>query len=862
MTSKSAFMLFGVILCLSVLSLKTVQSIVLSTSSNDDYIGCYKDADDVGMCEDMFEDCDALTIDDCVQYCRRLGHPQAALFSGNQCWCGELSSQALKAPNSECDVPCPGNANEKCGGTFALSVYSSESTTKAPPPLVNVAVGKIASQSSNYNNNNPYRAIDGNTNSNWNGNSCSHTNNNQNAWWQVDLGDSYPVYQVIVYNRQDCCIERSLNLEVRIGTDKANIRSNTACGQPADQKRIHEFPIIFNCDGPIEGRYVSLQLKDRSDYLHVCEVKVMAPGDQELTNVAKGKQAAQSSNYGDAYAGRAVDGNANSAWSGGSCSHTNSDQNAWWRVDLGKEYPVDHVIVTNRMDCCHDRFLDAEVRVGNEISNFGGNSRCGSLVGTDRIKQETLNFRCASGVTGRYVSVQLKDRKNYLHICEVKVMSPGRQPVTNVAKGKQAAQSSNYGDAYASRAVDGNANSAWSGGSCSHTNSDQNAWWRVDLGKEYPVDHVIVTNRMDCCHDRFLHAEVRVGNEISNFGGNSRCGSLVGTDRIKQETLNFQCASGVTGRYISVQLKDRKNYLHICEVKVMSPGRQPVTNVAKGKQAAQSSNYGDAYASRAVDGNANSAWSGGSCSHTNSDQNAWWRVDLGKEYPVDHVIVTNRMDCCHDRFLDAEVRVGNEISNFGGNSRCGSLVGTDRIKQETLNFQCASGVTGRYVSVQLKDRKNYLHICEVKVMSPGNGKNLAAGKLSSQSSLYPNGYPFKAVDGDNNPTWNGQSCIHTQSNRDAWWIVDLGASHRIQSVVATNRQDCCGERIDGLVAMVGPNQDIEDNTQCGNIFHWSAQQSITITFTCNPAIEGRFVGVMLKDHTNYLHVCEVEVYGE
>ncbi|XP_077982065.1 uncharacterized protein LOC144437069 [Glandiceps talaboti] len=115
-----SFMVLGV-LCMSTLlvGVKNIQAL----PNTDDYIGCYEDTEDVGLCDDNFEDQDGLTIENCIQYCQDRGHPHAALYFGNQCWCGELSSQSSTAPSSECDTPCPGNANQKCGGRFALSVY-------------------------------------------------------------------------------------------------------------------------------------------------------------------------------------------------------------------------------------------------------------------------------------------------------------------------------------------------------------------------------------------------------------------------------------------------------------------------------------------------------------------------------------------------------------------------------------------------------------------------------------------------------------------------------------------------------------------------------------------------------------------
>ena len=48
-----------------------------------------------------------------------------------------------------------------------------------------------------------------------------------------------------------------------------------------------------------------------------------------------------------------------------------------------------------------------------------------------------------------------------------------------------------------------------------------------------------------------------------------------------------------------------------------------------------------------------------------------------------------------------------------------------------------------------------------------------------------------AVDGNDNPAYDGQSCTHTLDDSTAWWVVDLGNSYKITGVSLVNR-DCCG----------------------------------------------------------------------
>ena len=52
-------------------------------------------------------------------------------------------------------------------------------------------------------------ALDGNTDSDLEHNSCAHptTLDGTDAWWMVDLGDKYRIYSVIIYNRKIGSVE-------------------------------------------------------------------------------------------------------------------------------------------------------------------------------------------------------------------------------------------------------------------------------------------------------------------------------------------------------------------------------------------------------------------------------------------------------------------------------------------------------------------------------------------------------------------------------------------------------------------------------------------------------------------------------
>ncbi len=92
---------------------------------------------------------------------------------------------------------------------------------------------------------------------------------------------------------------------------------------------------------------------------------------------------------------------------------------------------------------------------------------------------------------GRYVRIELP-RVGTLNIAEVEVFSDGR----NVARDGKASQSSTEYDAPASRAIDGKTDGSFSSRTITHTRENTaNPWWEVDLGREYPLENIVVWNR-------------------------------------------------------------------------------------------------------------------------------------------------------------------------------------------------------------------------------------------------------------------------------------------------------------------------------------------------------------------------------
>lgn len=85
----------------------------------------------------------------------------------------------------------------------------------------NLAVYGKATQSSLYSFGFANNAIDGNHAGDWEQGSCSHTQNNINPWWRLDLGKTHKVFSVNITNRDENP-ERLDGAEIRIGDSLEN----------------------------------------------------------------------------------------------------------------------------------------------------------------------------------------------------------------------------------------------------------------------------------------------------------------------------------------------------------------------------------------------------------------------------------------------------------------------------------------------------------------------------------------------------------------------------------------------------------------------------------------------------------------
>src|SRR5882757_2731245 len=155
------------------------------------------------------------------------------------------------------------------------SVVTSNSYTY--DASLNVAQGKAASESSTAFDSPAAHAVDGNTAGSYGAGSLSHTDLDQQAWWQVDLGSAQSLSSINLWNRTDCCAERDTDYWVFVSStpfdhsltpeQQAAQPGVWSSHQPGTIGRPTKIPASTT------GQYVMVQLAG-TNYLSLSEVQV------------------------------------------------------------------------------------------------------------------------------------------------------------------------------------------------------------------------------------------------------------------------------------------------------------------------------------------------------------------------------------------------------------------------------------------------------------------------------------------------------------------------------------------------------------------------------------------------------------
>ncbi|KAL9950901.1 hypothetical protein ACROYT_G043472 [Oculina patagonica] len=346
----------------------------------------------------------------------------------------------------------------------------------------------------------------------------------------------------------------------------------------------------------------------------------------------------------------------------------------------------------------------------------------------------------------------------------------------NLALVRPTDQSSTYvndfiGVAKSGRAVDGNPDPDMRNRHCSHTRKDNPSWWSVDLGSDHvPVSEIHIVNRFTGPQEKNKDFKITLGNS-SIVTSNPRCVGLYSFIQFKASALCFANPLK-TGRYVGI-MTTKEQSLQLCEVEVYSR-----ENLAFGKQTNQSSTKWDGQSSRGVDGISLTNYAEGSCTHTQLEDEPWWRVDLGQVEPISEVYIVNRGDGSWGyRLSDFEIRVGTIVSSGGvTNPKCG---GTYRIPEaKGLSFFCRPALYGRYVTIRSFLLNEALSVCEVEVYSERRACQIQALGVSSSDAFPDNSFSASSSRSGNEASkgrlnGDGAWSPNTDSNANDYLQIDL-----------------------------------------------------------------------------------------
>jgi Glyoxal oxidase N-terminus/WSC domain len=95
---------------------------------NWEYKGCLNDLANPRSLRYQIIDATNNTAENCLKQCSKFGYGAGGMEYGRECWCGDQATVAALgrtlAPESDCNIPCPGNASTLCGSGDRMSYYT------------------------------------------------------------------------------------------------------------------------------------------------------------------------------------------------------------------------------------------------------------------------------------------------------------------------------------------------------------------------------------------------------------------------------------------------------------------------------------------------------------------------------------------------------------------------------------------------------------------------------------------------------------------------------------------------------------------------------------------------------------------
>lgn len=244
------------------------------------------------------------------------------------------------------------------------------------------------------------------------------------------------------------------------------------------------------------------------------------------------------------------------------------------------------------------------------------------------------------------------------------------------------------------------------------------------------------------------------------FGGKGASSFTIIDDATIEAVVSPYGGTGAVAVTNNKGTRSLEGFLFIREV---DPGENP--NLALNAYAT-ASEAATGSASNINDDNITSWW------QANGNDNVWVKIDLGKVYSINSLIMTWNPDAAG---TDFDLLVSEDDVNY---APIYSVQNWDAVANHGINKIRFDNVNARYV--KLENLKNSatpynMTLFEVEIYNYPPAENLALQKIASASSN--NAAAFNAVYGSTDFTWQAGG------NDDEWFKVDLGRVFTINNVV-------------------------------------------------------------------------------
>jgi hypothetical protein len=276
----------------------------------------------------------------------------------------------------------------------------------------------------------------------------------ENPWWQIDLGRKFQLDQVLIYNRCDEFAGRAAELRLLLSDDgetftEAYRHDGTTFYGISDKS-----PLAISLQAS-PARYVRVQLPGKTclglDEIEIFQIhgqRNMAlsynngqilSATQSSTSEFSTRPAFVPSDKTGAVtsaedAAGACDGLIDGKWG----FHTGESDPPWWQVDLGEIRPLDRAVIYNRCDGASERASRIKLLLSEDGKDFASVYQHDGTVFYGQSDGKPLSVPL-EGKKARYLRIESPGQK-YLHLDEVQVFST--QSDQNLALGRPADQCS------------------------------------------------------------------------------------------------------------------------------------------------------------------------------------------------------------------------------------------------------------------------------------------------------------------------------------------------------------------------------------------------------------------------------------